>query len=291
MAGILSTDQVTQFRRDGFLFPLPVFDATEAAEWRAELEAFEDRWRLDASLLRPFADYTRANLNVVCPVAARLAQHPTILDQVESIIGPDILCWMAELIVKEPQTNKILTMHQDLTYWGLNHPDDLVTVWVALSDVRVANGAMRFVRGSHLAGQVDHRDTFGDNNLLSRGQEITVDYDETDEVAVELNPGEASLHHGLMFHGSGPNTTDQRRVAMVLRYVSPRVEQAVAPRDYGQLVRGANRSRNLISVAAPSRAFDPGAVALFEEITEAQSTALGEDAEEELSYIRTSSSI
>ena len=65
------------------------------------------------------------------------------------------------------------------------------TGWVALSPSTVASGCMRFVPGSHRRRIVPHVDTFAADNLLSRGQEIAVDVDEEDGVAVELQPGQA----------------------------------------------------------------------------------------------------
>ena len=35
---------------------------------------------------------------------------------------------------------------------------------------------------------------------------------------IEIHPGQISLHHGLTIHGSGPNTTDDRRIAAVVRF-------------------------------------------------------------------------
>jgi hypothetical protein len=286
MGGALTAEAVASYWRDGYLFPIRVADAERAAAWRAQIEAFEARWRDDASLPRPFVDYTRANLHVVSSVAARLAHETAVLDVVESIIGPDICCWMVELIVKEPRSPKLLTMHQDLTYWGLDGADGLVTAWLALSDVTVANGAMRFVRGSHHLGQVAHRDTFGHDNLLSRGQEVVVEHDPADAVDVELSAGELSLHHGLMFHGSGPNTTDRRRIGLVMRFVSPVVAQAIGADDYATTVRGVNRSSNLRSTPVPFDDFTPAALALHAEITDAQSAALAHGADRGLSYRR-----
>ena len=237
-AGSLTADQLADYRRDGFLFPVPVADAARAAGWRAEIEAFEERWSSDAALPRPFVEYTRSNLHVVSAAAARIAHDPAILDAVESVIGPDLLCWMVELIVKEPHTSKVLTIHQDMTYWGLEGTEGLVTAWVALSDVTADNGGMVFVRGSHEGGAVGHHDTFAPDNLLSRGQEVDVDHDPADEVVVELRAGEMSLHHGLMFHGSGPNRTDGRRIGLVIRYISPDVTQTVGSTDYAMVARG-----------------------------------------------------
>ncbi|MEP7204217.1 MAG: phytanoyl-CoA dioxygenase family protein [Ilumatobacteraceae bacterium] len=286
MSGSLSGEQVASFGEDGFLFPLRVASSEQTAAWCDEIESFERRWRDDPGLPRPFVDYTRANFHIVSVVAARLAHQNAILDAVESLIGPDILCWMAELIVKEPQTSKLLSVHQDLTYWGLNGADGLVTAWLALSDATVANGAMRFVRASHLRGQVVHRDTFDENNLLSRGQEIVVDFDPDDLVDVELQAGEMSLHHGLMFHGSGANGTDGRRIALVMRFVSPAVAQTVGARDFAMTVRGVNRSNHLLSTPVPFADFTPSALALHAEITAAQEAPLAANATDQLCYGR-----
>ena len=275
-----------RYRADGYLFPVRATDAATARAWLGEVEAVERRWSTDPALPRPFTDYARANFHIVCTVAARLAHTPAVLDAVEALIGPDIVCWMCELIVKEPHSPKVLTMHQDLTYWGLDGADGLVTAWLSLSGATPANGGMRFVRGSHRLGQVAHHDTFASDNLLSRGQEVAVAYEGADVTHVELEPGEMSLHHGLMFHGSGPNTTDHRRVALVFRYVSPTVAQQVGATDYGMVVRGVNRTANLLATPVPFEDFAPSAVRLHDEITRAQAAALGADSVQVPSYRR-----
>src|SRR5712691_10644265 len=80
---------------------------------------------------------------------------------------------------------------------------------------------MRMVPGTHRE-QVAHRDTFAPDNLLSRGQEVMVDVDEAKAVDIVLHPGEMSLHHVRMFHGSPPNRSDDRRIGYAIRYISRR---------------------------------------------------------------------
>ncbi len=286
MTGSLTAEEISSFERDGFLFPVRVADDERVAGWRAEFETLEGRWRDDQSLPRPFVDYARANFHVVSSAAARIAHDRTILDVVESIIGPDILCWMSELIVKEAHSSKVLTMHQDLTYWGLDGAVGLVSVWVALSDATPANGGMRFVPGSHLGGQVDHHDTFGDDNLLSRGQEIAVDVDPARVIDVELSAGEMSLHHGHLFHGSGPNTTDGRRLGLVFRFMSPSVRQTIGAEDFAMTVRGTNRSHDVHSTAVPFEDFTPAALELHAQVSAAQAAPLAAGTAGELSYRR-----
>lgn len=271
--GSLSRDQVDRYWQDGFLFPIQAVPPSQALEWRAELERLEARW-LDNGLPLPLNTYKRVNSNVVMALSARISADPRILDVVQGILGPDILVYGAEYFIKEPQTPQIVSMHQDLTYWGLGATSGMVTMWLALSEVNRASGCMDFVRASHKNPILPHEDTFDANNLLSRGQEIAVDVDEADKTAIEISPGQISLHHGLTIHGSGPNTSDDRRIGFVVRYVSPDVAQEVGDLDYAMLVRGRDRQRNLIHYAPPVQDFDPASLALYDEIRAAQAAIL-----------------
>lgn len=282
------SEDAGHYWRDGFLFPIRVLDEASAAAFRSEYESFEAEW-CDASLPRPFNDYLRYNTHIISPLACRLARIPAVLDQVEKILGPDLLLWSCEIIVKEPGTEKYLSMHQDLTYWGFGETGGQVTAWIALSPATVASGCMSFVAGSH-ARQVAHQDTYGEHNVLSRGQEVAVDVDPSEMTPVELRPGEMSLHHGLMFHGSGPNRSDDRRIGVVLRYMKPDVAQRVGARDYAMMVRGADRAGNFIHVAPPDAAFSPGSLALYDEVAADQLVALSDGAQGEMSYDRTQKS-
>ena len=197
-----------------------------------------------------------------------------MLDVVEGILGPDILVWSSEFFIKEARTDAIVSMHQDLTYWGMGETSDQVTAWVALSPATRASGCMDFVRGSHRNPILPHEDTFAANNLLSRGQEIQVEVAESDKVAIELQPGQMSLHHGLTIHGSGPNGSDDRRIAVAIRFIKPTVAQQIADRDYAMLVRGADLEGHHTLFAAPARPFAPRMLELYEQIRADQAKAL-----------------
>ena len=218
--------------------------------------------------------YKRINAQCVMPFAYELASHPDLLDMVEGILGPDILIYGAEFFIKEASTPHIVSMHQDLTYWGLGATDNLVTAWIALSEVNQESGCMQFVAGSHNHQILPHEDTFAENNLLSRGQEIQVEVKEEEKTDIVLAPGQVSLHHGRTIHGSGPNSSDDRRIGFVIRYVNPKVMQEVAQKDYAMLVRGADRARHFIHYAPPRTLFAPEHLALYEEMREAQKQAM-----------------
>tara|TARA_R110002094_G_scaffold127623_7_gene121453 strand:+ start:1272 stop:2144 length:873 start_codon:yes stop_codon:yes gene_type:complete len=271
--GSLTGAQTRSYRDDGFLYPIPVMPASEAQNLRAELEDLEATW-LDNGLPLPLNTYKRVNAHCVMPLAYRIGADPRILDVVESILGPDILIYGVEFFIKEPQTTHMVGMHQDLTYWGFGATHGMMTAWLALSASTQSSGCMDFVKGSHKNPILPHNDTFSDANLLSRGQEVAVPVADHDKTAIVLNPGEMSLHHGLMIHGSGPNTSDDRRIGAVVRYCTPDVAQQVADKDYAMLARGADRHGHFINFAPPRSPFAPHALALYEEIRAAQAKAL-----------------
>jgi len=142
--------------------------------------------------------------------------------------------------MKDANSTHIVSWHQDLTYWGLDDAEE-TTCWVALSPATQQSGCMMFVPGSHKKQLVPHVDTFDDNNLLTRGQEIAVEVNEEDGVYVELMPGQASVHHGHLFHASGPNTTDDRRIGSAIRYIKPSMKQRTGDKSLVALVSGEDR--------------------------------------------------
>jgi ectoine hydroxylase-related dioxygenase (phytanoyl-CoA dioxygenase family) len=139
---------------------------------------------------------------------------------------------------------------------------------VALSASTRANGAMEVIPGTHLLDQVPHRDTFHRDNMLSRGQEVMVDVDASRAVALELRPGEASLHHVRLVHGSAANPSGDRRIGFAIRYIPTDVAQTVRGGDSATLVRGEDRHGHFAPEPRPARDLDPEFVALHREISE-----------------------
>ncbi len=211
----------------------------------------------------------RAFCHLLMPCIDRLMREAAIVDPVESILGPDLMVWSVEIFLKEAKSPDYVTWHQDLTYWGLDSTDE-VTAWLALSDVNVESGCMRFIPGSHHRDIVPHRDTFADANMLTRGQEIAFEIDESDTVDIVLRPGQMSLHHGRIFHDSGPNHSDDRRFALAIRYITPSMRQAVGQRDYAVLVRGEDRFGHFLTPPTPTGDFTPDAMEMCTQIDKDQ---------------------
>ena len=167
-----------------------------------------------------------------------LVRHGAVLDAVEDVLGPNIICWADSVFPKQPHDPGFVTFHQDATYWGLSSTQ-VTTAWIALTESTPANGCMRVVPGTHTHQIHPHNDTWADDNLLSRGQEVEVDVDEDDVVDLLLQPGEMSLHHVKIIHGSNANRSDRKRIGYAPRYVTPEVKQVqIEERQRAVLARG-----------------------------------------------------
>ncbi|MDP6080685.1 MAG: phytanoyl-CoA dioxygenase family protein [Arenicellales bacterium] len=231
MPHLLTEDQVASFERDGFLSPIQVISPEEAQRYRNCLEIFE------TSTGELIGSDLRHNVHLLFTWADELLRCKKILDAVEDVLGPNLLCWTTNFFIKEPREPSFVSWHQDSTYWGLE-PTDIVSAWVALSDTSMDSGAMRMLPGSHLWEQQPHYDTFHEHNLLSRGQELVSFPQIQPTIGTPLQPGEMSLHHGRLAHASDPNQTDDRRIGFVIRYIAPHVRQTKVKIDGAVLVRG-----------------------------------------------------
>ena len=95
-----------------------------------------------------------------------LIRDPRVLDPIEQLIGPDILCWSTIFWIKDAGSKSFVSWHQDNTYWGLSSRS-VVTAWFAISDASVAAGCMSVLPGSHLGRALEHEDTYHEDNMLS----------------------------------------------------------------------------------------------------------------------------
>lgn len=115
MTTTLSKTEIDNYWNDGYLFPKRVMSVETANALRIELEQLEADW-LDNGLTLPLNTYKRINAQMVMPIAHEIGVMDSILDVVEGVLGPDIMLYSTELLIKEARTKNVVTMHQDLTY-------------------------------------------------------------------------------------------------------------------------------------------------------------------------------
>ena len=225
------------YNQNGYYFPIDAMSVEQALVYRSQFEAAEREYKDKDP---DFDALVFGHANMVMPFVDEITRLSSVLDPVRAILGTDVMVWGANLFIKEAHSPNYVSWHQDLTYWGLDDLDE-VTAWVALSPATVRSGCMRYVPGTHTREIVPHRDTFAEDNQLSRGQELAVDVNEAEAVDVVLAPGQIALHHGRIFHASSANQTDDRRIGLAIRYISPRMQQVSGVKTYCTLVSGEDR--------------------------------------------------
>ena len=268
----LSPRQIEQYRRDGYVFPLPVLEPHEIPPLRARLEA------LEAENGGRLSHRQRGKSHLLFKWLDDLIRDPKILDPIEQLIGPDILCWNTIFWIKDVGSRSFVSWHQDSRYWGLSS-ETVVSAWLALSEASIEAGCMRVMPGTHVGDTLVHRDTYHDDNMLTRGQEIVEGIDEAAAVHMPLRAGEMSLHSYRLAHASGPNLSDDRRIGVSMHFMPPDTAQVVGDWDSAALVRGADPYGYFEHTPVPERDFDRTAVAFHDRAARAVADVLYAGAE------------
>jgi ectoine hydroxylase-related dioxygenase (phytanoyl-CoA dioxygenase family) len=219
----------------------------------------------------------RNNAHLVFPFLAELALDSRIVDAAESLVGPTISLSSSVLFIKEPDSAAFVSWHQDAFYIGLE-PENFVTAWVALTASTRESGCVSVIPGTHETRE-QHLDTFGEDNILTRGQSVP-GVDETAAVDLVLRPGQMSLHHPWLVHGSQPNRSASRRVGIAMQsYLGHDVRPTRG--DYHVLaVRGATPHSSFTTVPSPTAEVTSDGVASRTAANEALSAVLYEGAEQ-----------
>ncbi len=252
MGKVLSQQQVEQYREQGFIAPIHVISEDEAAEYEQRLRSAEAKYpdELNAE--------NRNNPHLAFKFLDELAHHPVILDAVEDLIGRDFALWGSVLFIKEPQTSHFVSWHQDATYMGIT-PHNYVTSWVALTASNRETGCMSMIPGSHQNSIQPHQETFHQDNILTRGQEIQ-NIDESTAVDLILKPGQMSLHHAKVIHGSQPNRSQQRRIGFAMQAYMPAGARQTLGENYWLPMRGNCAQPDFVYLKRPSHDMDPEGV-------------------------------
>jgi hypothetical protein len=252
----LAREQLVQYLERGYFFPVRVFDDSEVSEFCARYQGFVSRHRERLRTLPPREQHVVYSMtHFAFNWVYRMVCHPNVLDAVGSILGPNLLVWDSRWFSKMPGDKTYVAWHQDALYWGLQ-PPNVTTAWIALSDSTRENGGMQVIPGSHKGNLLPDKQSYIPENALASGQEIAAQVDEAEAVDVALEPGEISLHHAAIIHGSKANTSGKPRIGIGVRYITPEVVQKGTARQLALLVRGRDDFRHYDLVAPPEDDLD-----------------------------------
>jgi hypothetical protein len=255
MALALTDDQIKQFEEDGFLFPYDVYTPEDAAVLYAKYAKLEEtlgeepqkRFRIKAQL--PF------------PWLCEIVRHPRLLDAVEDLIGPDILCWGSTFFTKKANDPRFISWHTDSFIYGFE-PAETVTAWLGFNDSSLGSGCLKYIPGSHKT-IAQHEIRPDPNNLASLGQNV-IDVPEDKAVDAVLRAGQVVFHHESVVHSSTPNRSHHPRIGFSIHYVAPHVRETRFEGATAMLVRGRDQYGYWGADPEPREDLDPICVAAMD---------------------------
>ena len=251
MSNTLTDAEVTSFRKDGFLFPYEVYTPDEAAALYGKFADLEktlgeepqNRFRIKAQLPFPW----------LCDVV----RNPRLLDAVEDLIGPNILCWGSSFFTKKANDPRFISWHTDSFVYGFE-PAETLTAWLGFNDSTVESGCLRYIPGSHKK-RSEHEIKPDPNNLASLGQNV-IDVPEDRAVDAVLKAGEVVFHHESTVHSSTPNRANHPRIGFSIHYVAPHVKETRFDGATAMLVRGKDAYGYWGADPQPTEDLDPACI-------------------------------
>lgn len=201
----LTEADVASYNEHGFVVLRGMVGAGDSAILRDEVMAIMDAIGLPAgTALRQSGEYLAGgaldaylNGNGLRAVAARL-------------MGGACRLYMPFTAVKAPGGGKF-SFHQDNQYTRLDGP--AINLWLALTPMAEAEGALRILPDSHRAGTLNSVESMSDG-VAHR----MVDFAVERFVALDLQPGDLVAFSRLTVHGSGANRSSTPRVAYAAQF-------------------------------------------------------------------------
>lgn len=249
-SNLLSPEEIHAYGRDGYL--APKFKLSEA-----------DIDKLQRITLRLVADNPQARAAIRRPhLVARTGSHgfdkqadwlhiaanPRILDMIENLIGPDIILWTSTIFYKAPLETGTPWHRDQCPFLKQTDVDEIITVWIAVFDVRKEDGALRLIPQSHLrqpTGVPSTQDSQANGRVCLNASE------EETAVNAELEAGQMILFDASTVHGSWPNFSSRERYGYSVRFFRATSrfdrssELALARSRELILVRGDDRAGNI----------------------------------------------
>lgn len=255
MGRVLTDEEIKRFEADGFLFPFDVFSEAETAKIAERFDGMERE--LGEEMQGRFRNKAQLPFPWLCDLVA----NKRLLDAVEDLIGPDILCWGSSFFTKKAHDPRFIFWHADDFVYRFS-PAETVTAWLAFHPSTVESGCVKYIPGSHRE-IATHDFILNPDNLARNGQ--TADgINEAAAVHAVSKPGQVVFHHQSTVHSSGPNEADHPRVGFSIHYTAPHVRETRFDGATATLLRGKDKYGYWGKDPMPKHDFDQDCIAHME---------------------------
>lgn len=210
---LLDANQCTSFAEHGWLV---VRDAVSLDRVR-ELERAVDEIYGVCSPALPGTVWEVAGISRVSSAIAAHARDVAIAQRVAEALGcARVKLLQDTVLVKAASVGGAVAWHQDHTYTGYLDPARAASVRLALTECDRGNGCLEVIDGSHAWGLLGDVRALTESHIADAlGPAVAHWRDRV--IALELQPGDISIHHCLTLHASAENRSSRTRKTLITR--------------------------------------------------------------------------
>ena len=221
------------FEKNGFSDPLLLLTEEKTHELVEELENY-----IKCSI-GPNPNNPLQSRHIDRPLIRKICNSDYLLNQIEKLLGPNLVMWASYFFIKEPH-GKMIPWHQDLEYWNIDPPIN-ISAWIALTECTIKNSCVEIIPGSHKK-KYKHVPLKSKNYVFPKGVHLTNKLKSKIKHMI-LKPGEFFIFNEKLLHHSAINLTEESRIGLSLRFTLPtvKIEHYTPPLHSGHmalLVRG-----------------------------------------------------
>jgi len=219
----LTTEQISDYHRDGYLIVKGFLSADEAGKLY-KIATGDDTMKKHAFDLND-QDGKKTKLSLWYTPGndtyGLLTKSKRMVESVDQLMdGQSAVChFHSKLMQKEPKVGGAWEWHQDYGYWYKNEfllPDQMTSVMIAITEANKGNGCLQVIKGTHKMGRIEH--SFAGEQVGASQHYVDMALKTMELVYVELKPGDALFFHSNLLHRSEANLSDQSRWSLISCY-------------------------------------------------------------------------
>jgi ectoine hydroxylase-related dioxygenase (phytanoyl-CoA dioxygenase family) len=247
----LTGEQVAFFKNEGYLVLDRLAAPKEILELRAKIkDLFDRKVGENEGAQEDFLAGEKHEVKKTAPQIINPVNYLPELHRTEcfknaqaiarQVLGEDARCTCDLAILKQANVGTGTPWHQDEAFRDPAMEYHEMNVWVALQDVTIENGCLRYLPESHKNEVLEHGPP--NNDPTSQALQCIGAFDEGNAVACEIPAGGCTFHHSRMLHSAGPNVSAGSRLAYIMVFGTPPT-RAKRARDFPWLAKRDTRAK------------------------------------------------
>jgi len=214
-----TTEQLAQFREQGFLAVPNFWTPREIEAMQAELKRLKDDGLIKNIATDDGQTLSQSFANLqLCPMFPHsvffraMPFAPKVIEAVSQLLGNPILLHLDQVFIKPGRHGAGTNWHQDNAYFKISDPLMGTALWTAVHDANLQNGTMRVIPGSFCQSYEHSRDPHSNHHIRCYPPEENA-------VPIELAAGGALFFAYGVAHATGANNTERERAGIALHFL------------------------------------------------------------------------